>query len=62
MGDFALCMAPCAISIHCASFKQAEEQNHKVAAQLAASTMEAKDLGQLNEQLRRIIALKVRPC
>ena len=45
-----------------ASFKQAEKQNHKVAAQLAASTMEAEDLGQLNEQLQCIIALKVRPC
>ncbi len=41
---------------------QAEEQKHKLAAQLAASNMDAKDLGQLNEQLQRIIALKVWPC
>ena len=53
---------PHAVSTHRACVKQAEEQTLKLAAQLAASNMEAKDLGQLNEQLHRIIALKVWPC
>ena len=60
--DFLLCIAFRAVSTHCASSKQAEEQNLKLSAQLDASNMEAKDLGQLNEQLHRIIALKVWPC